>query len=302
MKIKVLFIALFTLLFSVTLQAQTPEELINKNLVNLSIPENKDIKTFTMDLIINTESGDYLSQIRYNNGKIAFNCFDKDSTPLFVAKDSNVIFNDALNCKVCLLKGNITIIKAVYEDNQFNANFNFHQPNEEEKANTIKVDFLKLANQAMNNLKASNDNGLITIEGKSEKDSTLISVINPKDSFPLKKMTIKSDGFNVIFDNIKVNSKIDDSLFVFKETDLRVSGIMVDDLTNSQKNNILDNMQMLQNLIIAAMTRTAFNEPDIQKELDKMINSEKPIDWPHLKAVDVIKSAKLRRLFKPFKN
>lgn len=298
MKIKLLFIALFTLLFCADLQAQTPEELINKNLIDVSIPDNKDIKTFSMDLTINTENGDYISQIRYDNGKIAFNCFDKDSTPLFIARDSNVVFNDALNSKVCLLKENIMIIKAVYEDNQFNANFNFHQPNEEEKNNTIKVDFLKLAKQAMNNLKATNDNGLIIIEGKTEKDSSLISVINPKDSFPLKKMTIKSDGFNVIFDNIKVNSEIDDSLFVFKEAELRVSGIMIDDLTTNQNDNILANMQMLQNLMIAAMTRAAFSEPDFQEQIDKMVNS--PIDWPHLKAVDVIKSAKLRRLYKAF--
>ena len=298
MNIKTLFIALFTLLFCATLQAQSPEELIDKNLINISIPDNKDIKTFSMDLIINTESGDYLSQIRYDNGKLAFNCFDKDTTPLFVARDLNVIFNDALNTKICLLRDNIMVLKAVYEDNQLNANFNFHQPNEEEKTNIIKVDFLALAKQAMNDIKSTKENELIIIEGKSPKDTSLISVINPKDSFPLKKMTVKSDGFNVIFDNIKVNSKMDDSWFVFKEADLRVSGIMVDELTYKQKDNILDNMQMLQNLIIAAMVRAAFGEPEIQNELNKMVNQ--PIDWPHLKAVDVIKSAKLRRLFKPF--
>ncbi len=301
MKIKLLFIALFTLLFCVALQAQTPEELINKHIVDVSIPDNKDIKTFSMDLTISTDSGDYLSQIRYDNGKVAFNCFDKDSTPLFISRDSNVIFNDALNSKVCLMKENIMIIKAVYEDNQFNANFNFHQPNEEEKNNMIRIDFLKLAKQAMNNIKSTKDKDLIIIEGKSEKDSSLISVINPKDSFPLKKMTIKSEGFNIIFENIKVNSKIDDSLFAFKEIDLRASGIMVDDLTNNQNDNILANMQMLQNLMISAMTRMAFSEPDIQKELEKMINTNESIDWAHLKAVDVIKSAKLRRLYKPFK-
>ncbi len=298
MKIKLLFIALFTLLFCADLQAQTPEELINKHVVDVSIPDNKDIKTFSMDLTISTDSGDYLSQIRYDNGKIAFNCFDKDSTPLFIARDSNVVFNDALNSKVCLLKENIMIIKAVFEDNQFNANVNFHQPNEEEKNNTIKVDFLKLAKQAMNNLKSTSDNGLIIIEGKSEKDSSLISVIDPKEFFPLKKMTIKSDGFNVIFDNIKVNSKIDESLFVFKEAELRVSGIMVDDLTTNQNDNILANMQMLQNLMIAAMTRAAFSEPDFQEQINKIVNS--PIDWSQLKAADVIKSAKLRRLYKAF--
>ena len=300
MKIKILFIALFTLISCVSLQAQTPEELIYKNLINLSIPENKSIKSFSMDLTIITESGKYLSQIRYDNGKLAFNCLDKDSTPLLVARDSNIVFNDALNTKVCLLKQNIMILKAVFENNQLNANFNFHQPNEEEKTNIIKVDFLELAKQAMKNLKSTKEKDLITIVGTSEKNSSLISVINPKDSFPLKKMTIDCEDFKVVFDNIKVNSSIDESVFIFKEQDLMASGIVVDELTKNQNNNILENMQMLQNLMVAAMVRTAFNEPDIQDGLNKMIGSDKPIDWAHLKAVDVIKSAKLRRLFKAF--
>ena len=300
MKIKILFIALFTLISCVSLQAQTPEDLINKNLINLSIPENKSVKSFSMDLTIITESGKYLSQIRYDNGKLAFNCLDKDSTPLLVARDSNIVFNDALNTKVCLLKQNIMILKAVFENNQLNANFNFHQPNEEEKTNIIKVDFLELAKQAMKNLKSTKEKDLITIVGTSEKNSSLISVINPKDSFPLKKMTIDCEDFKVVFDNIKVNSSIDESVFIFKEQDLMASGIVVDELTKNQNNNILENMQMLQNLMVAAMVRTAFNEPDIQDGLNKMIGSDKPIDWAHLKAVDVIKSAKLRRLFKAF--
>ena len=302
MKIKILIIALFTILSSVILQAQTPEELISKNLVNISIPDNQNIKSFSMDLTISTESGNYLSQIRYDNGKIAFNCFDKDSTPLFVARDSNIIFNDALNSKVYLLKQNIMVIKAVYEDKQLNANFNFHQPNEEEKTNIIKVDFLKLAQQAMNNIKSTKENDLITIVGTSEKNSSLISVINPKDSFPLKKMTIDCEDFKIIFDNIKVNSSIDESVFVFKEQELRVSGIVVDELTDNKKESLLANMQMIQNLMISAMTRMAFGEPEIQKEMEKMINTNEPIDWAHLKAVDVIKSAKLRRLYKTFKD
>ena len=300
MKIKIIFIALFTLISCMVLQAQTPEELINKSLINLSIPDNKNIKTFSMDLTIKYEKDTYLSQIRYDNGKLAFNCFDKDLTPLFVSRDSNVIFNDALNSKVCLLKQNIMVLKAVYENNQLNANFNFHQPNEEEKTNIIKVDFLDFAKQAMNNLKTTKDNGLITIVGTSEKNSSLISVINPNDSFALKKMIIDCDDFKIIFDNIKVNSSIDESLFVFKEQELRVSGIMIDEFTNSQNNGVLENMQMLQNLIVAAMVRTSFSEPDIQKELEKMVTTSEPIDWAHLKAVDVIKSAKLRRLYKPF--
>ena len=300
MKIKILFIALFTLISCVSLQAQTPEDLINKNLINLSIPENKSVKSFSMDLTIITESGKYLSQIRFDNGKLAFNCLDKDSTPLLVARDSNIVFNDALNTKVCLLKQNIMILKAVFENNQLNANFNFHQPNEEEKTNIIKVDFLELAKQAMKNLKSTKEKDLITIVGTSEKNSSLISVINPKDSFPLKKMTIDCEDFKVVFDNIKVNSSIDESVFIFKEQDLMASGIVVDELTKNQNNNILENMQMLQNLMVAAMVRTAFNEPDIQDGLNKMIGSDKPIDWAHLKAVDVIKSAKLRRLFKAF--
>ena len=300
MKIKILFIALFTLISCVSLQAQTPEELINKNLINLSIPENKSIKSFSMDLTIITESGKYLSQIRYDNGRLAFNCFDRDSTPLLVSRDSSIVFNDALNTKVCLLKQNIMVLKAVYENNQLNANFNFHQPNEEEKTNIIKVDFLELAKQAMNNMKSTKEKDLITIVGTSEKNSSLICVINPKDSFPLKKMTIDCEDFKILFDNIKVNSSIDESVFIFKEQDLMSSGIVVDELTKNENNTILENMQMIQNLMIAAMVRTAFTEPDIQDGLNKMINSDKPLDWAHLKAVDVIKSAKLRRLFKPF--
>ncbi len=300
MKIRIIFIAIFTLISCIALQAQTPEELINKSLINVSIPDNKNIKSFSMDLTIENEKDKYLSQIRYDNGKLAFNCFDKDLTPLFVSRDSSVIFNDALNSKVCLLKQNIMVLKAVYENNQLNANFNFHQPNEEEKTNIIKVDFLDLAKQAMKNLKTTKDKDLITIVGKSEKNSSVISVIDSKDSFPLKKMTIDCEDFKIIFDNIKVNSSIDESLFDFKEQELRVSGIMVDELSNTQNNGVIENMQMLQNLMIAAMVRTSFSEPDIQKELEKMINTNEPIDWAHLKAVDVIKSAKLRRLYKPF--
>ena len=64
---------------------------------------------------------------------MAFNCFDSDKTPLLVTRNENVLFNDALNSRVCILKKNIVIAKAVCEGEQMQAYVNFHQPNDEEK-------------------------------------------------------------------------------------------------------------------------------------------------------------------------
>ena len=189
MKIKLLIIALFTVLFCATLQAQPADEIIRKNLINLSIP-NENIKTFAFDLTISTSGRSYVSQIRYDNGNMAFNCFDADKTPLLVTRNGNVLYNDALNSRVCLLRKNIVIAKVVYEDNQMQANINFHQPNDEEKENTIKLDFLALAEQALSNMRTSKGNGIITIFGESAQKSIVTSVIKPGDFFPLKKFSI----------------------------------------------------------------------------------------------------------------
>ena len=289
----IIILALFSV---VSLQAQPADELIRKNLKNISIP-SENIKTFSVDFTINTESGSYINQIRYDNGIMAFNCFDIDKTPLLIARSGNVIYNDALNTRVCLLRNNIVIAKAVYEDNQMQANINFHQPNDEEKTNIIKIDFLTLAEQAMTNMRTSKKDGLITISGESSKKSTVITTLNLKDSFPLKKLIISADDFGIVFDNIKVNEEIDKSNFVYPEKELARTKIQLSDLTND---NSLGSLGMLQKIIYSVMVRSAFEDKEMQEKLEEMLNPSEKINWSQLKASDVMKSARLRNLFKPF--
>lgn len=289
--------AVILALFStVAVQAQPADELIRKNLKNISIP-NENIKTFAVDLTIKTESGSYINQIRYDNGIMAFNCFDVDKTPLLVARSGNVLYNDALNTRICLLRNNIVVAKAVYEDNQMQANINFHQPNNEEKTNIVKIDFLTLAEQALTNMRTSKKDGIITISGESSKKNTVITTLNLKDSFPLKKLEISADDFGIIFDNIKINEEIDKSSFVYPEKEIARTKIQLADLT---EDNSLSNLGMLQKVIYSVMVRSAFEDKEMQEKLEEMLNLSEKINWSQLKASDVMKSARLRNLFKPF--
>jgi hypothetical protein len=297
MKIKLLIIALFTVLFCATLQAQPADEIIRKNLINLSIP-NENIKTFAFDLTISTSGRSYVSQIRYDNGNMAFNCFDADKTPLLVARNGNVLYNDALNSRVCLLRKNIVIAKVVCEDNQMQANINFHQPNDEEKENTIKVDFLALAEQALSNMRTSKENGIITIFGESAQKSIITSVIKPGDFFPLKKFSISSDDFTVSFDNIRVNDEVDKNNFIYPEKEISRSNIQLADLT--EEINGLFSFGMLQQVIYSIMARSAFEDKEMQEKLEEILNLKGKLDWSKIKASDVMKSARLRNLFKAF--
>ena len=301
MKIKLLIVALFTLLSCTVIQAQPADEIIRKNLINLSIP-NENIKTFAVDLIISSSSGNYLSQIRYDNGNMAFNCFDTDKTPLLIARNGNVLYNDALKTRVCLLRKNILIAKAVYEDNQMNATINFHQPNDNEKENIIKIDFLALAEQALSNMRTSKKDGIITITGESAKKSIVTSVIKPGDTFPLKKLSISSygDEFVITFDNIRINDEVDKKCFVYPEKELTKSNITLDDLTNLTDEFSLSNFGMLQRITYSIMVRSAFDDKELQGKLEELLNSGEKINWSQLKASDVLKSARLRTLFKAF--
>ena len=293
----VVILALFT---AVAIQAQPADELIRKNLKNISIP-NETIKTFAVDLTISTSSGNYLSQVRYDNGNMAFNCFDVDKTPLLIARNGNVLYNDALKTRVCLLRKNILIAKAVYEDNQMNATINFHQPNDNEKENTIKIDFLALAEQALSNMRTSKDKekGIITISGESAKQSIVTTVIKPSDTFPLKKFSISSygDDFVISFDNIRINEEVDQNSFVYPEKELEKTKIQLSDLTDD---NSLSYLGMLQKIIYSVMVRSAFEDKEMQEKLEEMLNPSEKIDWSQLKASDVMKSARLRNLFKAF--
>ena len=303
MKIKLLLIALFTLLSCAVLQAQPADEIIRKNLTNLSIP-NENIKTFAVDLTISSSGGKYLSQIRYDNGNMAFNCFDVDKTPLLIARNGNVLYNDALKTRVCLLRKNILIAKAVYENNQMNATINFHQPNDDEKENTVKIDFLALAEQALSNMRTSRDKekGIITISGESAKQSIVTSVIKPSDAFPLKKFSISSsdDEFVISFDNIRINEEVDQKSFIYPEKELAKSNITLDDLTNLTDEFSLSSLGILQKITYSIMVRSAFEDKEMQSKLEEMINPSEKINWSQLKASDVLKSARLRTLFKAF--
>ena len=297
MKIKnVIIVLVFLFLVNISLFAQTPEEILKTNIINLSLPDN-NINDFSMDLIIETDSGRYLSQVRYNKSKIAFNCFDKDKTPLLVARDSNVLINDILKSNVGLLRNNIFIVNAVLENDQLNANINFHQPNDEENTNKVKIDFLKIAEQAKNDLKITEEDGLITITGMSSKGSMVNSIINPKDAFPLKKMIISNEGFCIFMENISANAGLDESVFYYPKKELSKTGIKLEDLTTD---NVLNGLHMLNKIMVSAMVRAVLDDEKAQKEIEPMISSQQPVDWPKLKASDVLKSAKLRTIFKPF--
>ena len=297
MKIKLLIIALFTVLFCATLQAQPADEILRKNLTNLSIP-NEHIKTFAVDLTISSSGSNYVSQIRYDNGNMAFNCFDADKTPLLVIRNENVLFNDALNSRVCILKKNIVIAKAVCEGEQMQAYVNFHQPNDEEKENAIKIDFLNFAEQALSNMRTSKKNGIITISGESAQKSIVTSVIKPNDFFPLKKFSLSSDDFVISFDNIRVNEEIDKNCFIYPEKELARSNIRLDDLT--EEGNSLFGFGMLQQVMYSIMARSAFEDKEMQEKLEEILNLKGKLDWSKIKASDVMKSARLRNLFKPF--
>ncbi|MBQ3643806.1 MAG: hypothetical protein II961_04335 [Candidatus Riflebacteria bacterium] len=301
MRIKLLLITLFAVLSCTILQAQPADELIRKNLTNLSIP-NENIKTFSVDLIISSSGSNYLSQVRYDNGNMAFNCFDTDKTPLLIARNGNVIYNDALNTRICLLRKNILIAKAVFEGDQMNATINFHQPNDEEKENAIKIDFLSLAEQAMSKMRTSKENGIITVTGETSKQSKVTSVIKPGDFFPLKKFSISSfgDDFVICFDNIRVNEEVDKKCFVYPEKELAKSNITLNDLTDLTDELSLSNFGMLQRITYSVMVRSAFDDKEMQEKLEEILKPSEKINWSQLKASDVLKSARLRTLFKAF--
>jgi hypothetical protein len=296
MKLRFITAFLFVLSFFTCLKAQTAEELLKSNLSNLSIP-NESLKTFSVDVVITSSGNEYLNQIRYDNGKLSFNSFDIDKTPLLIARDNKILLNDILNSKICLLENNIIIAKAVLENNQLNANINFHEPNDEENVNTIKIDFLNLALQAVNNIEISNENGFIIITGTSEKDSKVTSMINPKDSFPLKKLVISSEDFKLVFDKIEVNRELDKNYFIYPEKEIAKINVPLEVMS---VDNVLTTYGMIQKLIYSALLRSAFNDKELQEQLQQALMPGEKIDWVKIKANDIMKSAKLRNLFKSF--
>jgi hypothetical protein len=48
------------------------------------------------------------------------------------------------------------------------------------------------------------------------------------------------------------------------------------------------------------MARSAFEDKEIQEKLEEILNLKGKLDWSKIKASDVMKSARLRNLFKAF--
>lgn len=300
MKLSNVFVFFLVLLVFVGIScgsyAQSAEELLNSNLVDLRLPR-EDTKTFSFDINVNNDGAKYLAQIRYAGDRFAFNLFDKDGTPVFVVRNDKAIFYDILNNRLCLFRKNISIVKILYTNAQLDANINFHRPNEEEKVNAVSIDFLSFAKSAMADLQATEKDGLITISGKSAQGSVLRSIINPKASFPIKDMYIDSNSCIISFNNIGHNIDIPEAVFNYPEEAVSKSGVNLIDYTESAE-DMLGGAQMLQTLLSSLAVRAAFADPEVQKNLSEQMNLK--VDWAALKAADLVTSAKLRLLFASF--
>lgn len=289
-------IALFLLIFTAcSCYAQTPMELLEKYVPNISIPD-KNIETFHFQLSITNEGDVYTVQNWYkNNGHFGFNLFDKDKTPVLVIRDDKALFYDAMSKQIWLATGNINIVKIIYENAQLVANVFYHRPNEQEKENAINVSFLDLAKPADDNMAATEKDGLLEITGYTSQKSKETTVIDTKSAFPFKSLTIGMDDSTVVFDDIKINSEIADdaSCFTYPAEALNKNGVKLSEI---DPDSFIAAMQMSQVLIQSCLVRAALYNPENRESLETSFNTK--YDWADLKAADMINSAKLRQIFK----
>lgn len=275
--------------------AQSPEELLSKYVTNVSVPD-KNIETFHFQLTINVDGDIYPVQVWYKNeGHFGFNLFDKDKTPILIIRNDNVLFYNVIEKQVMYFPKNITIVKAVYENEQLVANVNYHQPNEEEKENTVQVGFLDLANNARKDMTAAEKDGLLEIIGHTDQGSVETTLVDPKASFPLKTLKIDTGDSIILFDDVSVNAPMtgNEEFFTFPAEALKKSGVKVIEVDSD---SFLSAMQMMQVLMQGCMVRTAIYNESFRADLEKGMNTK--FDWAGLKASDMLNSAKLRQIFK----
>lgn len=275
--------------------AQTPEELLNKYVTNISIPDEK-IETMCFNLSLSSDNSIYPMQVWYkNNGRLGLNLFDTDKTPLLIIRNDKVVFYDALQKQLTLFPNCISVLKVIYENSQFNANAYFHLPNAEEKENTIKIDFLSLAQTALKNLQAKQDGEVLTLTGSTEINSIVTSMVDPRLSFPLKSFSINTGDSLILFDKIATNVEIDDNneIFIYPDETLKSSKLKIVEI---DPNTLLGTVQLMQTVVQGTMIRMAIYDESMREGLEKAVNQK--IDWADLKASDTINSAKLRTIFR----
>lgn len=289
-------IALFLLIFTAcSCFAQTPMELLEKYVPNISIPD-KNIETFHFQMTINNEGDIYVVQAWYkNNGHIGFNLFDKDKTPVLVIRNDKVLLYDVLSKQTWLSKGNITILKIMLENAQLIANVVFHKPSEAEKENAAIISFLDLAKQADANMTATEKDGLLEINGHTAQNSIETIVVDTKAEYPMKSLKIDTGNFTCLIDDIKINTPMADEepYFMYPGDTLTKAGV---NLVEMNDNEIIAAMQLSNILIHGCMVRAAIYNESLREDLEKGFNTR--YEWAELKASDMMNSAKLRQIFK----
>ena len=240
-------------------------------------------------------------QVRYcAPDSYALNVFDGyDLTPVLIVRGNRAMVNDPFSETVSLVATAGVSFEMNHQNGQLNANFAFTMPTDGKIKNRVNMDFNAIFAQLENDLRvATVSHDLLVFSGATARGNQCIATISPKLSIPLQStaMFIQDSPQAILdFPLISADSQVASECFAFPASALENSGLPFDE---ARPDGMIDTMMVVATVMKAIFSRIALRNPELRQELEARLQF-KP-DWEKARKADAVRSAELRKIFKPF--